>query len=95
MLARFFIDRPIFAWVISIVIVGAGLVALQVLPIAQRFCRRPAQLPVLFGIALQRAIEHTADQLNPTLGATIAMESALAWCRSMRSGSVRRPRSSR
>jgi multidrug efflux pump subunit AcrB len=34
-LARFFIDRPIFAWVISIVIVGAGLVALQVLPIAQ------------------------------------------------------------
>jgi hypothetical protein len=50
----------------------------QILPIAQRFCRRPAQLPVLFGIALQRAIEHTTDRLNPTLAASIAMESAVA-----------------
>lgn len=50
----------------------------QVLPIAQRFCRRPAQLPVLFGIALQRAIEHTTQRLNPTLGASIAMECAVA-----------------
>lgn len=50
----------------------------QILPIAQRFCRRPAQLPVLFGIALQRAIEHTTDRVNPTLAASIAMESAVA-----------------
>ncbi|MCU0876695.1 MAG: efflux RND transporter permease subunit [Pirellulaceae bacterium] len=35
MLARFFIDRPIFAWVISIVIVLAGVVCNYVLPIAQ------------------------------------------------------------
>jgi len=35
MLARFFIDRPIFAWVISIVIVIAGLAAGVALPIAQ------------------------------------------------------------
>ncbi|MBX7103297.1 MAG: efflux RND transporter permease subunit [Gemmataceae bacterium] len=35
MLARFFIDRPVFAWVISIVIVFGGLVAYFVLPIAQ------------------------------------------------------------
>jgi multidrug efflux pump len=35
MLARFFIDRPIFAWVISIVIVLAGGVAVVLLPIAQ------------------------------------------------------------
>ncbi len=35
MLARFFIDRPIFAWVISIVIVLAGLIAYLILPIAQ------------------------------------------------------------
>ena len=33
--SRFFIDRPVFAAVISIVIVLAGLVALRVLPIAQ------------------------------------------------------------
>ncbi len=35
MFARFFIDRPVFAWVISIVIVLAGLLALVGLPIAQ------------------------------------------------------------
>ncbi|MGV2147447.1 efflux RND transporter permease subunit, partial [Rhizobium sp. 16-544-2B] len=32
---RFFIDRPVFAAVISIVIVLAGLLALRALPIAQ------------------------------------------------------------
>ena len=35
MLARFFIDRPIAAWVISIVIVMAGGAAAFLLPIAQ------------------------------------------------------------
>src|SRR5882672_8328072 len=35
MLARFFIDRPVFAWVISIVIVLVGLLAAATLPIAQ------------------------------------------------------------
>ena len=35
MFARFFIDRPVFAWVIAILIVLAGLLALRGLPIAQ------------------------------------------------------------
>ena len=35
MISHFFIDRPIFASVLSIVIVVLGLVALQGLPIAQ------------------------------------------------------------
>ena len=35
MLARFFVDRPIFAWVISIVITLIGGVAAMTLPIAQ------------------------------------------------------------
>ncbi len=35
MLARFFIDRPILAWVISIVIVILGMIAYKFLPIAQ------------------------------------------------------------
>ncbi|MBA2112907.1 efflux RND transporter permease subunit [Bremerella alba] len=35
MLARFFIDRPIFAWVISIIIVLAGSICVWLLPIAQ------------------------------------------------------------
>jgi multidrug efflux pump len=34
-LARFFIDRPVLAWVISIVIVLLGLIAAALLPIAQ------------------------------------------------------------
>src|SRR3990170_5059848 len=35
MLARFFIDRPIFAWVLSIVITLVGSVAAFMLPVAQ------------------------------------------------------------
>ena len=35
MLSRFFIDRPIFAWVIAIVIMLAGLLAILVLPVEQ------------------------------------------------------------
>ena len=35
MFARFFIDRPVFAWVIAIVIALAGLLALRGLPIEQ------------------------------------------------------------
>jgi len=34
-MSRFFIDRPIFAVVVSIFIVLAGLAAMRVLPIAQ------------------------------------------------------------
>ena len=35
MLARFFIDRPVLAWVISIVIVLMGLISAALLPVAQ------------------------------------------------------------
>ena len=35
MFSKFFIDRPIFATVISLIIVLAGLVAMKVLPIEQ------------------------------------------------------------
>ena len=34
-MGRFFIDRPVFAWVISIIIMGIGLLAIFTLPIAQ------------------------------------------------------------
>ncbi|SFC58122.1 efflux RND transporter permease subunit [Tropicimonas isoalkanivorans] len=34
-MARFFIDRPVFAWVISILISGIGLLAIWTLPVAQ------------------------------------------------------------
>ena len=35
MISRFFIDRPIFAWVIAIVIMMAGALSIRSLPIAQ------------------------------------------------------------
>ncbi|HUJ59986.1 MAG TPA: efflux RND transporter permease subunit, partial [Kofleriaceae bacterium] len=35
MLARFFASRPVFAWVISIVIMLAGVASIRVLPVAQ------------------------------------------------------------
>lgn len=34
-MARFFIDRPVFAWVIAILIMMAGVLALRTLPVAQ------------------------------------------------------------
>lgn len=34
-MARFFIDRPVFAWVISILIMGIGLLSIASLPVAQ------------------------------------------------------------
>ncbi|MBP5856000.1 efflux RND transporter permease subunit [Marivibrio halodurans] len=34
-MARFFIDRPVFAWVISILIMGVGALAILILPVAQ------------------------------------------------------------
>ena len=34
-MARFFIDRPIFAWVVSLAILLAGLLALRSLPVEQ------------------------------------------------------------
>jgi multidrug efflux pump subunit AcrB len=34
-MARFFIDRPIFAWVLSIVIMGIGVLSILLLPVAQ------------------------------------------------------------
>lgn len=34
-MGKFFIDRPVFAWVISIIIMGVGILAIWTLPIAQ------------------------------------------------------------
>ena len=34
-MARFFIDRPVFAWVIAILIMGLGLLSIRSLPVAQ------------------------------------------------------------
>ena len=35
-MSRFFIDRPIFAWVIALVLVLAGVLAIRALPIGKQ-----------------------------------------------------------
>ena len=45
-MARFFIDRPIFAWVLSIVIMGIGILSILSLPIAQYPQIAPPQVTV-------------------------------------------------
>jgi len=45
-MARFFIDRPVFAWVIAIVIMVAGVLAIRSLPIAQYPSIAPPQIAI-------------------------------------------------
>ena len=45
-MARFFIDRPIFAWVVAIFIMLAGLLAIPMLPIAQYPNVAPPQISI-------------------------------------------------
>src|SRR5512135_2990852 len=47
MFSKFFIERPIFATVVSIIIVIAGLVAMQFLPVAQYPTITPVQIQVM------------------------------------------------
>lgn len=65
MFAKFFIDRPVFAWVIALVILLAGALAIRVLPLSQY----PAVAPpaITFNInypgASARVIEDTVTTL--------------------------------
>lgn len=45
-MARFFIDRPVFAWVIAIFIAIAGSIALPFLPVAQYPNVAPPQVTI-------------------------------------------------
>ena len=45
-MARFFIDRPIFAWVIALFLLVAGGVSIRLLPIAQYPTVAPPSLSV-------------------------------------------------
>ena len=49
----------------------------KLLPIAQRFCDGPAELPIVFGLAIQHAILMGKDVIDPTLAGTIVMECAV------------------
>jgi len=45
-MARFFIDRPIFAWVIAIILMMAGALAIKVLPVEQYPTVAPPQISI-------------------------------------------------
>ncbi|MFZ5502683.1 MAG: efflux RND transporter permease subunit [Pseudomonadota bacterium] len=65
MLAKFFIDRPIFAWVIALIILLSGLLALRNLPVAQYPAVAPPALSVTvtYPGASAQVVEETAVAL--------------------------------
>ncbi|MDO8348396.1 MAG: efflux RND transporter permease subunit [Rugosibacter sp.] len=65
MFARFFIDRPVFAWVIAIIILLGGMLALRNLPIAQYPAVAPPALDITinYPAASAQAVEETAVAL--------------------------------
>ncbi|MFA7268504.1 MAG: efflux RND transporter permease subunit [Sterolibacterium sp.] len=69
MFAKFFIDRPIFAWVIALVILLAGVLALRILPVSQY----PAVAPpsIAFNISYPGA---SAQVVENTVTALIEQE---------------------
>ena len=64
-MAKFFIDRPVFAWVIAIVIMLSGLIALRLLPVSQY----PDVAPTTINIAANypgasaKAVEDSVTQV--------------------------------
>ena len=65
MFAKFSIDRPIFAWVIALVILLAGVLALRGLPVAQYPSVAPPALSVsvTYPGACAQVIEETVVSL--------------------------------
>ncbi len=65
MLPRFFIDRPIFAWVIALVILLGGLLSLRKLPVASYPAVAPPALAITMNYpgASARVVEETAVAL--------------------------------
>ncbi|MFN3401997.1 MAG: efflux RND transporter permease subunit, partial [Ferrovibrio sp.] len=65
MLPRFFIDRPIFAWVIALVILLGGLLSLRQLPVASYPAVAPPALSITLGYpgASAQTVEETAVAL--------------------------------
>jgi len=64
-MARFFIDRPIFAWVIAIIIMAAGALAIRELPIEQypNIAPTTVQINAVYPGASARALEESVTQV--------------------------------
>ena len=64
MISKFFIEHPIFASVISIVIVLAGAVAVGVLPVAQRIGSPEADGRLADAVDLPEYVARYVDERN-------------------------------
>jgi len=64
-MARFFIDRPVFAWVIAIVIMVAGVLSIRSLPVAQYPSIAPPQISIsaTYPGASARTLEDSVTQV--------------------------------
>ncbi|MES2492244.1 MAG: efflux RND transporter permease subunit [Pseudomonadota bacterium] len=64
-MSRFFIDRPIFAWVIAIILMLAGVLALRTLPVAQFPSIAPPSVSItaVYPGADARTLENTTTQV--------------------------------
>ena len=64
-MARFFIDRPIFAWVIAIVIMLAGALSIQQLPVSQYPSIAPPAIVInaKYPGASAKAVEDSVTQI--------------------------------
>jgi hypothetical protein len=65
MLSKFFIDRPIFAWVIAIIVMLAGIIAIKTLPIAQYPSIAPPAISITatYPGASAKTLEDTVTQV--------------------------------
>lgn len=64
-MARFFIDRPVFAWVISIIIMLAGIISIFQLPISQYPTVAPpsVEISTTYPGASAKTVEDTVIQV--------------------------------
>ncbi|MCS0630497.1 efflux RND transporter permease subunit [Telluria mixta] len=64
-MAKFFVQRPVFAWVIAIVIMLAGVLAIQVLPVAQypQIAPPTIQITGMYPGASARTVEDAVTQV--------------------------------
>lgn len=64
-MAKFFIDRPIFAWVIAIILMLAGVAAIFTLPIAQYPTIAPPSIQITANYpgASAKTVEDTVTQV--------------------------------
>ncbi len=64
-MARFFIDRPIFAWVLAIIVMLAGAISVLTLPIAQYPAIAPPAIAITANYpgASAKTLEDTVTQI--------------------------------